>query len=104
LLKRREGRRGGEAVALGPVFPPGAAVGHDHDHGRDLSVGQQVIEEDVGPGDVLPFRLVAGVLQVQHGITHLAIGVVTGRGVDEDAPPCLGRFKRFRAETRKRLR
>ena len=37
--------------------------------------------------------LAAAVLEVEDGIPRLAVGVVAGRGVDEDAPPVLGRLR-----------
>ncbi len=73
LLERREGRRGGVDVPLGPVVLLGAAVGHDHDHGHGLPLGDQVVEEEIRLGEALPFRLVAAdaVQQVEHRVLLL---------------------------------
>ena len=70
LLERGERRRAAEDVPFGPVVLLCPAVGHDDDHRRGLPVGQQVVEEDVGRGESLPFRLVAAdaVQQIEHRI------------------------------------
>ncbi len=86
---RRGGRRGRLAG------PAGVALLHDHEHRLRLLRGDQVVQDEAHAALVRPAGLVlaAAVLEVEDGIARLAIGVVAGRGVDEDAPPVLGRLR-----------
>ena len=88
--------RSGWAGKRGRVAgPTRVALLHDDDHGPGLPLGEQVVEDEADPPLVRPAALVlaAAVLQVQHRVARVALGVVAGRGVDEDAPPPVGRLR-----------
>src|SRR4051812_38489275 len=80
---RRGGRGGGVAGATG------VALFHDHHHRLRLLRGDEVVEDEAHAALPGPARLVlaAAVLEVEDGITGLVVGVISGRGVDEDPPP-----------------
>ena len=62
--------------------PLGRAVGHDHDHGDDLLVGEEIVEDDVGrtvPGPA-PFVVAGAVQQIEDRV--LRVLRVAGRQVD----------------------
>ena len=51
-------------------WPLGRAVGHDHDHGDDLLVGEEIVENEIGcavPGPA-PFVVTGAVQQIQDRI------------------------------------
>ena len=81
-LERGEGRPGGIDIALGAVVRLGPPVGHDHQHRQRLLVGDQVVEQGVDAGNVLPLTLVAAdpVQQVEDRV--LLRLVITGGRVD----------------------
>ena len=86
---RWRSERGGRFA--GPTRVP---LFHHHEHRFRLLRGEQAVndERDAPLVRPAPFVLAAAVLKVEHRIPHVAIGVVTGRSVDEDAPPGLGRL------------
>ena len=87
------GRGGAGAGAASPGLR--VALLHDHEHRPRLLRGDQVVQDEAHAPLIRPAGLVlaAPVLEVEDGIARLAIGVVAGRGVDEDAPPDLDRLR-----------
>ena len=62
------------------------AIGHHHNHGLGLALGDEVVEDLGSTAKLAPRILVAtdAMQQVEHGIL-LAAGLIAGRGVDGDA-------------------
>ena len=72
------------------VVRQGPAIGHHHDHRDGLAVGDEVVQDGVGPHVAGPFVLVAAdaVQQVEHRIAALAR--VAGRQIDQRLAPPAG--------------
>ncbi len=90
--RRRRRRTGCGGRVAGPTR---IAPLHDDDHRPGFPLGDQVVHDEGHVPLPRPARLVlaAAVLEVQDGIAHLGVVVVTGRGVDEGATPLLGRLR-----------
>ena len=73
------------------------AVGEDHDHRLGFAAGDQVVEDLRGTALGDPGILVAAdaVEHVQHGILHLRVVLVAGRGIDGQAAVETGRSRRI---------
>ena len=93
LFEGRKGRGRGIDVALRTVVLLRPAVGHHHNHGHGLPLGQQVVEEDVRMRKPLPLRFITtdAVQEVKHGI--LLVRRITGRGIDLHLARCAHRFR-----------
>ena len=73
--------------------PLGRAVGHDHDHGDDLLVGEEIVENDVGctvPGPA-PFVITGAVQQIEDRV--FGVFRVAGRQVDRHLACVADRFR-----------
>ena len=70
------------------AHPRGIATLHDHDHRLDFAGGDQVIQNEVGMTLPRPagFIFSAPVLQIEHRIPKLLIGIVTRWSIDQQMP------------------
>ena len=68
---------------------------HDNQHRLRLSRGQEIVEDEADPSLVRPAGLVlaAAMLQVEHRVARVAIGVVARRRVNEDPPLLVRRLR-----------
>ena len=84
IAARTSGEGGEPGSEPREVRRPGkTAVGHDHDHGLGLLRGQKIVEDEAGPADRAPARVVVAgaVEQVQDGVL-VGTTLVAGRGVE----------------------
>ena len=68
---------------------PGVPIGHDDNHGLAASRRDQIVENEVRATLPDPTRLIlsATMLEIEHRIVHLGLGVIVGRKIDERVPP-----------------
>ena len=86
LFKCSKGWSASKDIALGSIVFLSTTIGHHHDHGLGLTIGNQVVKEVINGGKAVPFGLITTdtMQEVEDWVT--LVWIITWRCVNMHLP------------------